>query len=849
MVNIGVYGIDYYGTGRFGRDPQLVRPDFSVDPFEAMALDYSTLHLTWQKPQSSNCTFLRLVRNPRNLPQDEDDGLYLWGDATTNPPYAEPVQRTASLTDMGLSNGFFYYTMWGWDSVNLIWIRCTDLIALVPINWGYGYRLYNLIPMAYRDLDAVLVDPYNPWPVDSPRPPLRRYLSLLGFQVDFIRTELESLMSVNDAQNCSGALLPLLAQQLGLQNEPEIGMQQERQLISNAVHLYKLKGSPRGISEFSSVLTSYPMTTLAHHGYNVLLCRDDSIAETSIGTWQAWPPPISKFPGVVGNNGLTLTQNPNMLGDASAVPPIPPVSGMTNPLEVYPGFNPGPPTYNYSGTQAKVTGGGDIYITTARIPVTDFMSSSYGPGVVTWRVQLWSSVSRQVELSLWGDNGNGIPTQILAPQNFTETAGRWTLMTISGAINPYPNGLSKPAAYYWVFPRIRIIATAANEPHYYTLMGLWPCTPSDLGVNTSIYDYPRDVKVTLSPQASNLLSNPLTAFTNGFDGLTTAADPLQASLNLTCSMQIHYVSSEDPASLFGVNGSASLQVITVGPNGTVWFGSVGSFSIPQPTYPQGWFSDTAHDWFGGSSPGQAATRPWFDPVNSWFFENNQYFSIGDPVIGGNWFPTPAQPPLNGNLVPFNVPAYQPFNFSVYGRNLQVLDPSNAAMQMGFRWYYPDGSWTETFTQYSLSSSFERYAIAPSDPNLAWMANPPTQPQTNAQPTTMFPFVRFPYAQQATFLLNSAMLSPGTQIPPYFDASLYPGNPDYMPDSHGASYYFRHFKPRTFRLKAELYRWIPMGASHTEIFAAESIQPPLDPTLWTHPALVLRGTTTMTVTPS
>ena len=186
-------------------------------------------------------------------------------------------------------------------------------------------------PMAYRDADAVLVDPYNPWPESNPTPPLQRFLSLLGFQMDFIRTELESLTSLNDALNCSGALLPLLAHQFGLPNEPEIGMQQERILISNAIHLYKIKGSPRGISEFVSILTSFPMAELAHHGYNVLLSRDDSVAETSIGTWQQYPPSYTKFPPTspVNATGMTLTQIPNLL----VVPTTP---AMTNPLEVYP---------------------------------------------------------------------------------------------------------------------------------------------------------------------------------------------------------------------------------------------------------------------------------------------------------------------------------------------------------------------------------------------------------------------------------------------------------------------------------------------------------------------------------
>jgi hypothetical protein len=39
----------------------------------------------------------------------------------------------------------------------------------------------------------------------------------------------------------------------------------------------------------------------------------------------------------------------------------------------------------------------------------------------------------------------------------------------------------------------------------------------------------------------------------------------------------------------------------------------------------------------------------------------------------------------------------------------------------------------------------------------------------------------------------------------------------------------------------------MGASHTEIFGAVAALPPLDSTLWPHPAMVLRASTTLTAT--
>lgn len=986
---MAVYGVDIFGLGRFGRDPTLIRPDFSVSPFTAMAIDYATLHLTWTKPHSTDCTYLRLVRSPRNLAQDAGPPPGQEIDQTQIDyavVFTHPVEAISNYTDSNLGGGFYYYTMWGWSTNDSLWIRCTDLIALVPLNWGYGYKLYSLLPMAYRDQDLVLVDPYNPWPVNNPQPPLQRFLNLLGFQMDFIRTELESLMSANDPQNCSGALLPLLAHQMGLPNEPEMGMQQERQLIQNAVHLYKKKGSPGGIGEFCSILTGYAATVPSHHGYNVLLCRDDSIGETSIGTWQPWPPPYTHFPSPGGDVGLSLDSNPNMLTGPTAV------SGMTNPLNTYPSNFPSnlEPPYNSSGI--KVRGTGDLWITTARIPITDFMSSSYGPGHATFQIQIWSPTARQVKLSLWGDAGTGTPVPIIAETQFTETQGQWVLMNISGPINPYSNGLNNPAQFYWVFPVIHILG-AGTEAHYLTLMGLWPCTPGQIGVDTSAYgyDYPRDVKTVLQPQAANLLSNPCTTFTRidpttddivqiGFDGLSASADPktldvlsaenssfeggtvgnwtvganctltnqttfaqvgthslrlvatgsgnmsanltvpipnlsagqnftaaasfrpgttvrqvslavqwydatstlistftgnstevtggwvspaasdivpvgansavVQVSVinaapgeahyvdnivfaaNLTCDLDIHYVDVEDPASLYAFYGDASLQVTASAPNATVWWGLVNAWD-PAPPSPMGWFSDPSSDWFGGSSSGPLQARNWIDPTNGWFTMNNNYFSIATPVGsgGGNWFPNPPQPIQYGNLVQYTITGSQPLNFSVYARYATVMASTNAQMDIGFRWYYPDGSWQEVFTTVYLTDTWQRYSIPTLDINTNAMGLPPSEPLVGAMPNGVYPFVRFPAAVNAQFLINAAMLSPGQTLMPYTDATLTYGSVDFTQDSHGASYYYRRLAPRSTRLSAEIYRWIPMGASHTEIYSAGSTQPPLDPTLW------------------
>jgi len=847
---MAVYGIDFYGVGHFGLDPATVRPDFSVAPFTSTPLDYATLHLRWQVPPSADCAFLRLVRNPRNLPMDENDGFQVFdvSDLADNPPsapsnvFGDPndsivVDSMHHITDRYLSSGFQYYTMFGWSASQSIWVRCTDLIALVPLPWGYGTRLYNLLPMCYRDQDVVLVDPYNPWPVDSPNPPLQRYLQLIGFQFDFLRTELESLMSINDAMNCSGALLPLMMQQFGLVHEPEMGMQQERMLVENAIHLYKLKGSPQGITEFVTTLTSFPTTQLVHHGYNELLIRDDGVMANSVGTWQNWPPVGSGFPAIAGAAaGQTFVQEATVPG---------------NPLTIYPtNFPTLQPPYTNSGMRIQATGGGDLYATTAKIPVTDFLSSTYSQGHITFTVQMYSTVARTVALSLWGDPGTGTPYQIVAPTNFTETANAWTQMTITGTINPYrgttpgnpyPQG---PADYLWIYPRIRVQGVAANEQHHITLVAVWPCIPAKVGVDTPVYDYPRDTKILVQPTASNLLSNTLTSFTRtdpntgnpvriGFDGLTSAIDPHQSTSNLTCTLGYRPQAIEDPTETIPVNGVAALQVATTSPGATVWFGTVNSWSAPAPT-PSGWFSTTTN-WFPGGTRGPLP-RPWTDPVLSWFVVNQNWFGVGSDWISGVWFGMPAQPAMNGNLNPFQVQAGQPFNFSVYAQYLTVQDPSNALMQLGFRWYYPDGTYVEVTNQQMITLQYLRYSIAPSG-GVFSMGEPPAQAVTGTLPTTMYPFVRFPYAQLARFLLNSAMLTPAdptvTWPPPYMDASSQSqSSGDFVLDPvSNASYQYPRRTPRIARLNEQMYRWLPMGSTYSITYASGAVTPPLDPTQW------------------
>jgi len=667
-----------------------------------MPLSYSSLYLSWVKPVSPDCVTLRLVRTGLNLSQNPgaDPGTTTNADAGSDGYvlFTDTVDRLPNFIDVGLGGGFFYYTMWGWSNQDQIWIRCSDVIGLVPLNWNYGWRLYMLLPEAYRDRDWVLVDHYNPlalprqndfrpyevesgdswqtlashygttpeslayingevistpltlgqsilvpWPNSpNPDPPLRRFLGLIGFQFDFIRTELESLMSVNDAMHCSGALLPLMAQQYALVHEPEIGMQQERTLVQNAVHLFKLKGTPRGITDWCSIMTSYPFSRLVHHGYNCLLCLDDSAFTDGIGTWQSWPPRGASFEEekertwfdpdwfcnqtfgyYFGSGGV----NVEVTGFKLTWIPDLPMAGTSSPLgDMYPdGFPVWSPEYLNSGMSLSADGPGTLDTCTAGIPITDFVSETYGPGNATFRVGVWSPTARQVNLSIWADEGSDEPI-LIAEQNFTSVAGHWSLFTLTTPIDVYPD-LDGPAQYYWLYPRIRIINAAAHEVHYVTLAALWPTTPNLVGLNTPEFDYARDLKVNLEPVASNLLGNTLTSFDRlnpddgrlriGFDGLCAVADPITKAGPQTGQMVYRRQTVDDAPSSLTVNGNAALQFNVTAPGGTVWFGRIPSWS-PEPPTPDGWWDPKTSDWYPGAGPGASAARPWMSDTLGWF---------------------------------------------------------------------------------------------------------------------------------------------------------------------------------------------------------------------------------------
>jgi hypothetical protein len=286
------------------------------------------------------------------------------------------------------------------------------------------------------------------------------------------------------------------------------------------------------------------------------------------------------------------------------------------------------------------------------------------------------------------------------------------------------------------------------------------------------------------------------------------------------------------------HGTSALQLSVIQAPSTIWAGTVTHFS-PALRLLTGWFVDPYRDWFGGNRYGTTKIMDWFvNPATSqsaWFSLNGNYFGLPNSWMGGNWFPQPIVS-QTANLVGFKAFPAQWLNFSIYAQFLSG-QPSDAEMQFGFRWYFADntsveqvmiqsieGRWQpQPYKSVLLTNGLLRYDVA---------SQAPFEPLTGDPPVLVFVYCRFPHGQPGDlFLLNSALLAMGATAPPFDDATLHPGSPDWVIDQRGASFYYRRRAPRTARLRAEMYRWIPMGATYSLEFGSTMTEPPYDPTMW------------------
>jgi hypothetical protein len=115
------------------------------------AVNYTTVQLTWSIP--NNGYQLRLVRNSYSQPAAYNNGVVLSQFAYNATPLYLDTLTTAS------GGMWLYYSLFMLTSAGGYWQRAADCQVMLPTAWGYGARMYSLLPAYYQTMDDAMDDP------------------------------------------------------------------------------------------------------------------------------------------------------------------------------------------------------------------------------------------------------------------------------------------------------------------------------------------------------------------------------------------------------------------------------------------------------------------------------------------------------------------------------------------------------------------------------------------------------------------------------------------------------------------------------------------------------------------
>jgi len=240
---MAVYGITKYGTDVYGYD---FPPAYRVDPFAAIATDYSTISLSWTQPVGTIQAY-RLVRNLYGYPVDQDDGEILIDSLS----YPGSQYKDASV----VPGTYYYYAIYVATNLSTYtWVRSGWTACLAIKNFDSYQTMYDLIPEYYISTTGsgdVLTQN------NVTNTALSQFMQVFGWGMDLIKTQYNTYLDVNDPWKIPQSQLYNLGQQMGLNINPDIHPYTLRKAIQYNATVNQYRGTHDGIQTEVSALTGW----------------------------------------------------------------------------------------------------------------------------------------------------------------------------------------------------------------------------------------------------------------------------------------------------------------------------------------------------------------------------------------------------------------------------------------------------------------------------------------------------------------------------------------------------------------------------------------------------------------
>lgn len=472
------WGNAVFGETLYGLPPSVnLTATFTVTP-----IGYDGLQVDWTLP-SGPWNEMVLLRSSFGIPTSvyAGDGTILLD---------ETELFSAQYLDKGLKSGhFYYYSLFVYSTVLDEFILAGSAQGLVISNWGFEETFKSWMPDWYLEKDLLFSTEAQP---DGY---LVRLLGLLGYEMDWVRSEIESLFLFSDVEIASGSLLPYIGANYGMSYEPELGMTRSRVLVKNAVHLYKNRGTADGIASTGSAFSGYGCEVTI--GTNLEIQLDTAVFDRSVGHWVAGNDTTTVEAVSAASVGISGPYTGANLPQAA----YDPVPALGNDL-VSDGYLPA----NKTNVGLISATGAAVYLTTCTPATAQVLGVPIPPGLVEPMVvvsvylqprpqatpvlrSFYAQVDWYAENGAWLSSATGTPV--------TEVAGEW--------VRPFVVGTPPPGAV--TFGRtVRSVAMLSGDEHLMTAVQVEWNTQATPGPTP--WQPPRDIQVNLLPARQNLFKNP-----------------------------------------------------------------------------------------------------------------------------------------------------------------------------------------------------------------------------------------------------------------------------------------------------------------------------------------------------
>lgn len=323
--------------------PGTLSPTISF--FESQVLDYNEILLTWDLDLASTLTptlqptRVLIVYSDLGEPQTIAEGLLLADTATTS-----------RLTHYVPPGKWAYYSMFiRYENVSgsIYYDRVATMAELAPYNYGCSDDMYRKIPEYYRLLDEEL-DSGNGGP-------LKRMISLFGFEADRVRTAIDYLITCKDPLLAHSQVLDILAKDLTVDiRSDELGAAKLRNILHSVGLIRRSLGTPASIALIVQAATGSeaafnlegPLPAIDIYAQRVNMLKDPNIIGGAAGSFVGGTPTTKTFTSQFDANGPILTYD--VWNNGSASTSVFALSYSAN------GASVPSPTATYSGGAASV---------------------------------------------------------------------------------------------------------------------------------------------------------------------------------------------------------------------------------------------------------------------------------------------------------------------------------------------------------------------------------------------------------------------------------------------------------------------------------------------------------------